>query len=82
MLASAHQASLIPYPEEDGLALASVGEGHMDIPILAGMELALPIWDMAIQTMPEVTPRFTDTHTTVPPTQPIDLTSLIRIKMQ
>ena len=82
MLASAHQASLIPYPEEGGLVLASAGEGHMDILMLAGMEQALLIWDMAIHTMPETTLHFTDTHITVPLTQPIDLTSLIRIKVQ
>jgi len=77
VLASAHQASLIPYPEEDGLVLASAGEGHMDILMVAGTELALLIWDMVIHTMPGAT-----LHFTAPLTQPTDLTSLIRIKMQ
>ena len=43
MLASVSQASLTPYPGEDGLVLAPVGEDPTDTPTLAGMELPPPI---------------------------------------
>ena len=51
MLVLPNRASLTPYLEEDGLVLASVGEGHMDIRTLAGMEPVLLTWDMVIHTM-------------------------------
>jgi len=67
--ALADQASLIPSPAEDGLALVSVGGGYTDTLMLADMGLALLIWDM-------------DTHIMAPLIPPIDLTRLIFIKMQ
>ena len=38
MPALVSQASLTPYPGEDGLVLAPAGEDHMDTLTLAGME--------------------------------------------
>ena len=50
MLVLASQALLIPYHEEGTLALASVGEGHTDTCILAGMGYPPLMQDIAIHT--------------------------------
>jgi len=65
----ADQASLIPSPAEDGLALVSVGGGYTGTLMLVDMGLVPLIWDMV-------------THIMAPPIPPIDLTRLVFIKMQ
>ena len=68
----ADQASLIPSPAEDGLALVLVGEGHTGTLMLVGMGLVPLIWDMVTHTLLTM-----DTHIMAPLILPIDLTRLI-----
>jgi len=74
--ALADQASLIPSPAEDGLALVSVGGGYTDTLMLVDTGLAPLIWDMVTHTLHSM-----DTHIMAPLIPPIDLTRLILIKM-
>ena len=62
MLALADPASLTPYVEEDGLVLASVGEGDTDTPTPVGTELLPLIWDMPTHTIAQATSHSMSTH--------------------
>ena len=72
----ADQASLIPSPAEDGLALVLVGEGHMETLMLVDTGLVPLIWDMVTHTLHTM-----DTHIMAPLIPPTDLIRLIFIKV-